>query len=93
MTKVNHTTSNHSSEVPQVHTMVPRREVIPLHNSPIQAKALCASCCLCISVDCFLDGLIHMDAAEGILATKLDTETTFHEQLLLVHLWVVNVKA
>ena len=88
VTDVTHSTSNHFSEVPQIHTTVLRSEVIPLHIIPIQAKAVCASCCLCISVDCFLDGLIHSGTAEGILVTKLDTETTLHE--LFVHLWVVN---
>ena len=88
MAEVTHSMSNHFSEVPQVHTTVLRSEVIPLHIIPIQAKAVSASCCLCISVDCFLDGLIHSGTAEGILVTKLDTETTLHE--LLVHLWVVN---
>ena len=38
-----------------------------------------------------IDDLIHMDAAEVILATKLVAETTLHERLL--HLWVVNWKA
>ena len=38
-----------------------------------------------------IDDLIHMDAAEVILATKLVTETILHE--LLVHLLVVNGKA
>ena len=84
MAEVTHSASHHVSELPQVHAAVLRSEVIPLRSSPFQARSIGASCCLCISVDCFLDGLIHMDAAEGILAIKLDTETTLHE--LLVHL-------
>ena len=51
VTEVTHSTSNHFSEPPHIHTTVLRSEVIPVHSSPIQAKAFCASCCLCISVD------------------------------------------
>ena len=47
-------------------------------DSPLQAEYLCGSCCLGIWVYCILHGLIHGDAAEGILATTLDTETTLH---------------
>ena len=54
-------------------------------------KPYSVSCCIGISVDCFLEDLIHGDAAVGILATKVDTETTLHE--LLVHIWVINGKA
>ena len=86
-----HSAFHHFSDQSQVHVAVLRSEVTPLHCSQFQAESLCASCCMCISVDCFLDGLIHRNETEGILATKLDTETTLHE--LLVHLWVVNGKA
>ena len=91
MAGVTHSASHRFSALPQVHAAVLRSEVIPLNSSPFQAKALAASCCLCTSVDCFLGGLIHRDAAEGILATKSDTEATLNE--LLMHLWEVNVKA
>ena len=57
---------------------------------PFVPPAVCVSLYLCISVDRFLDGLIHRDAGEWILVTKLDTETILHELLLLVHLWVVS---
>ena len=62
-----HSASHHFSELPQVQCC---GEVTPLHSTPFQAKARCVSCCLCISVDCFLDDLIHWDAVEWILATS-----------------------
>ena len=70
VTDVTHSASQHVSELHPVHTAVLRGEVIFLHSTPFQAKALCASCCLCISVDCCLDGLVHRDAVEWILTTS-----------------------
>ena len=98
---VGHSTSHHHFELLEEHAAwknmlleehaaVLRSQVVLLHSSPFQAEALCASCCLGISIDCFLNCLIHGYPAKGILATKLNTEATLHE--LLVYLWVINGK-
>ena len=41
VTEVTHSASHQFSELPQVHAAVLRSEIIPLHSSPFQAKALC----------------------------------------------------
>ena len=51
MAEVTHSAPQHFSELPQVHAAVLRSEVISLHSSPFQAKAIGASCCLGISLN------------------------------------------
>ena len=91
MAEVTHSASHNVSDLLHVHDAVLRSGLVPLHSSPFQAEALCASCCLGIAVDCFLDRLIQTDVTEGIMATKLDNETT--QQELLVHILVIIGKA
>ena len=94
MTEGTHSRPTIFSELSQVHTAVLRSKVILLDSSSFQAKALCSSCCLCMSVVPFLDGLMNFDplgCGRMDSGYKLDAETTLHE--LLVHLWVVNGKA
>ena len=89
--EVTHYASQTVSDLIHVNAAVLRSGLVPLHSSPFQAEALCASCCLGIAVDCFLDGLIQSDVTGVILATKLDNETT--QQELLVHILVIIGKA